>query len=126
MMNVMKRAWEIYRTLTGDRIAKLSMALRQAWTEVKNVVKSVKDEVIEAIENIINKSSNARYDYKIICKDWQNYGKDRTYIKVIESRKCDGKPHADYDFGYIDNKTNEYVSSKWNANQRYTLSRTEF
>lgn len=33
MMNVMKRAWEIYRTLTGDRIAKLSVALHQAWEE---------------------------------------------------------------------------------------------
>lgn len=32
---VMKRAWEIYRTLSGDRNAKLSQALKQAWAEVK-------------------------------------------------------------------------------------------
>ena len=32
---IMKRAWEIYRTLVGDRIAKLSMAMRMAWAEVK-------------------------------------------------------------------------------------------
>lgn len=32
---VMKRAWEIYRTLEGDRNAKLSQALKQAWAEVK-------------------------------------------------------------------------------------------
>lgn len=31
----MKRAWEIYRTLEGDRNAKLSQALKQAWAEVK-------------------------------------------------------------------------------------------
>lgn len=33
---VMKRAWAIYRTLIGDRAAKLSAALKQAWAEVKN------------------------------------------------------------------------------------------
>jgi hypothetical protein len=37
MKQIMKRAWEIYRTLVGDRIAKLSMALRQAWAEAKAV-----------------------------------------------------------------------------------------
>lgn len=31
----MKRAWEIYRTLTGDKLAKLSMALKQAWSEIE-------------------------------------------------------------------------------------------
>ena len=35
-MNVMKRAWEIYRTLVGDHRAKLSIALRLAWAEKKN------------------------------------------------------------------------------------------
>lgn len=35
MKQIMKRAWQIYRTLTGDKIAKLSMALRQAWAEAK-------------------------------------------------------------------------------------------
>lgn len=33
---IMQRAWEIYRTLEGDRDAKLSYALRQAWAEAKN------------------------------------------------------------------------------------------
>lgn len=35
MKNVMKRAWEIYRVLVGDKAAKLSMALKQAWYEIK-------------------------------------------------------------------------------------------
>lgn len=35
MKEIMKRAWEIYRTLEGDRLAKLAMALRQAWAEAK-------------------------------------------------------------------------------------------
>lgn len=33
---IMQRAWQIYRTLKGDRDAKLSYALRQAWAEAKN------------------------------------------------------------------------------------------
>ncbi len=35
MKKIMTRAWEIYRTLEGDRLAKLAMALRQAWAEAK-------------------------------------------------------------------------------------------
>lgn len=35
MKQIMKRAWQIYRTLTGDKTAKLSMALRRAWNEFK-------------------------------------------------------------------------------------------
>lgn len=36
MKEIMKRAWEIYKYLEGDRTAKLSMALKQAWAEHKN------------------------------------------------------------------------------------------
>lgn len=41
MKNVMKRAWEIYRTLTGDRLAKLSQALKMAWAEVRETAKKI-------------------------------------------------------------------------------------
>lgn len=34
--NIMKRAWEIFRTLVGDYKAKLSTALKRAWAEVKS------------------------------------------------------------------------------------------
>ena len=40
---IMKRAWEIYRTLVGDKAAKLSYALKKAWAEVKTAVKTVTD-----------------------------------------------------------------------------------
>ena len=39
---IMKRAWEIYRTLTGDRAAKMSMALREAWAEAKAILERVR------------------------------------------------------------------------------------
>lgn len=41
MRRVMKRAWEIVRNLVGDLRAKLSVALKQAWSEFKNVKKEI-------------------------------------------------------------------------------------
>ena len=34
----MNRAWEIFRNLEGDRVAKLKQALKQAWAEYKNTI----------------------------------------------------------------------------------------
>ena len=61
---IMFRAWEIYRTLTGDRQAKLSMALRQAWMEVKtmNENNAKKNELTETIDRMID-------SYNLYTKD---------------------------------------------------------
>ena len=45
MKKIMRRAWEIYRTLEGDHIAKLSLALKTAWRET----------TVETPEEIIEK-----------------------------------------------------------------------
>lgn len=44
---IMIRAWEIYRTLEGDRTAKMSMALKRAWEEAKaaNTIKSYRERI---------------------------------------------------------------------------------
>ena len=74
MMNVMKRAWEIYRTLEGDRIAKLSQALKEAWAEAKAEKKEEKVVSIPAmIEKLVEMGASR----------WTKYGKDRLYL-----RKC--------------------------------------
>ena len=74
MMNVMRRAWEIYRTLEGDRIAKLSQALKEAWAEAKAEKKEEKVVSIPAmIEKLVEMGASR----------WTNYGKDRLYL-----RKC--------------------------------------
>ena len=46
---VMKRAWEIYRTLSGDRNAKLSQALKQAWAEAKTSEEPKTEETTEGV-----------------------------------------------------------------------------
>lgn len=60
---IMRRAWEIFRTLTGDRIAKLSQALKMAWAEVKNTAKKAKGMKILTVT---------------VCKEW---------VEVLYERK---------------------------------------
>lgn len=93
MMNVMTRAWEIYRTLTGDHIAKLAMALRMAWAEIKaTAAKVVFDKfakiVIPGREHYDDQASKFVY-----FKAWSNYGKNRIYINDYKTRTI----------GYIEN-----------------------
>lgn len=66
MMNVMKRAWEIYRTLTGDHIAKLAMALKDAWAEAKNTAKKTATEGIMKVKAwVIEKAQNEAKRYNM-------------------------------------------------------------
>lgn len=65
---IMKRAWEIYRTLEGDKIAKLSMALRQAWAEAK------------AQTSCTEMGWNVKALEAMGATRWTKYGKDRLYL----------------------------------------------
>lgn len=86
MKNIMKRAWEIYRTLVGNHIAKLSQALKMAWKEVKKVV-----------FNGFAKVAKTENTYGECCfltfKAWEKYGKSRIYINDYKGRTL----------GYIEN-----------------------
>lgn len=115
---IMKRAHEIARTLEGDYMARMSMALRQAWAESR-APKTLEDEAMARMEAIVASSAKC-YDYEIKFSLWENYGKSRTYIKVIEKSQNvkASKHYATYDFGYIDNIKNEYVPSKANDYRR--------
>lgn len=54
---IMQRAWEIYRTLIGgDRIARISVAMKQAWAEAKVTSKTSylsKDKALYTNEEIL-------------------------------------------------------------------------
>lgn len=117
---VMRRAWEIFHTLQGDRNAKLSYALKMAWAEAKAPAKSLKDQIIEKVEYIVSKASD-RYNYEIVVRDWTNYGKSRTYIKVKETSNS-SKHYKCYDFGYIDNIANTYIAGNKDANGNFNLA----
>lgn len=89
MLNIMKRAWEIYRTLTGDHIAKLSEALRQAWAEIKCAAK-IKFEGFAKTAKRDDDDEACAYLY---FKAWEKYGKKRIYINDYKCRTL----------GYIEN-----------------------
>lgn len=59
MKNVMSRAWEIYRTLKGDHIAKLKMAMQKAWNEVKKAKSQLENKVIDMYAEMFPKMFSA-------------------------------------------------------------------
>ena len=74
MKNIMRRAWEIYRTLEGDHRAKLSLALKTAWRETTSV--KTPEEIIEKLQAQGLKVTR-----------WTKYGHDRIYVKGFHYSK---------------------------------------
>lgn len=74
--NVMTRAWEIYRTLTGDHVAKLAMALKEAWTEAKA---QANEKVFGGKFGTITES-NLEKLIEMGANRWQKAGYDRLYL----------------------------------------------
>lgn len=130
MKQIMKRAWQIYRTLIGDKIAKLSMALRQAWAEAKAASVSPRQQIINRLNEIVaNSTICAGYEMEIKANDWQKYGKDRTYFSIVErsNNAKVSKHYKEKKYGYIDNITGEYFPVKYgDARENYTFGGMTF
>lgn len=107
---IMKKAWIIRR----ESGCTMSAALKKAWTVAKKGNEMTKkDEIIEKLNKIvaIGNSRDNGYHYELIIKDWANYGKDRTYFKIIETR--DKSRHCkEGNYGYFDNIADEYSPVK--------------
>lgn len=73
---------------------------------------SSKQDFIERAEFIGNVSENAAYKYDVSTSDWQNYGKDRTYIKLNQYNASDGSLRQSMDMGYYDNIKNQYIEGR--------------
>lgn len=113
---IFKNAW----TMVKEAGLTISAALKKSWAMAKGTVKKM----IEKMESLISLASPVM-NYRISVKDWSNYGKNRTYLKIIETRD-NSKHYVEYDFGYIDNNKNEYVAGRKDLNARYTLSGARF
>lgn len=125
---IMKRAWELVKKM-GQTI---SEGLKTAWAEAKKIADakveakeiSIKDEVMEKLQKLIDRKESATaagYIYEIRTSDWAKYGKNRTYFKIVETRRS-SKRYAEYDFGYIDNTTMAYAPGKNDAFGAFDLS----
>lgn len=79
------------------------------------------EEAEKRLETIVNASGNDVYDYEIIVSEWNNYGKSRTYFKIIETRN-NSKHHVERLYGYIDNESGEYVAGKNDLTENFTFN----
>lgn len=103
---IMRRAWEIVRTLVGTLREKLSKALRQAWAEAKAPAKKP-----------FNGEAEIRYHFAdtpayvpVYFRLWENYGKRRIYFDAPTGRAQTNLK------GYIDlDNNNEVVITKQNT-----------
>lgn len=75
---------------------------------------SSKSDYIERAKFIAQVSENDSYKYEVQTSEWQNYGKDRTYIKMNQYFQ-DGKFRSQMNFGYYDNVKKEYVKGGKNS-----------
>lgn len=73
MKKIMKRAWEIYRTLEGNRLARLSYALKQAHKEAKQPTPEEIKKTLEAQGLKVTR--------------WTKNGNDRFYVKGFHFSK---------------------------------------
>ena len=70
-----------------------------------------KQEIIERLNKVCEASQNARFAIEARVSDWENYGKSRTYLKLVETSDTT-KHYKTVDFGYFDNKNGVYVAGQ--------------
>lgn len=102
---VMTRAWEIFRTLIGDRTAKLSMALTQAWSEVNT----------PAVVDFQKEIEKLGYT-DVLIQEWKKENHNRLYIKDKKNGYVGYRQ-----LGYIELNTKEIYSRKNHMDIRYVL-----
>lgn len=116
LSEIMKRAWEMVKKAGLS----ISEGLRKAWKEAK----SLKQQLIRKLEAIAEEagSHDNGYHYEVSVRDWENYGKSRTYFAIYETR--DGSRHSKKaDYGYFDNQSGKYFPQKYgDLTKDYTFS----
>lgn len=85
MKNVMRRAWEIYRRLTGDRLAKLSMALKRAWAEKKKKNAENAEKVITVHYSVYK---NQYSNFETVKNSYNKVTKTIDIIVPVNEEKC--------------------------------------
>ena len=75
----------------------------------------IREQFVKGIEKMVEEmnENNNGYHYRAVVSDWENYGKSRTYFKIIETRD-NSKHHVEKNYGYFDNQTDEYIPHTYN------------
>lgn len=72
-----------------------------------------KQEIIERLNKVCEASQNGRFIVEARVRDWENYGKSRTYFKIVETSSWT-KHYKELDCGYFDNQKGVYVAGRRN------------
>lgn len=110
LRKIMKRAWELVKKAGMN----ISSGLKKAWEEAKTVMENKKEIIIKKLKAVAaeKNSYDNGYHYEVSVSNWENYGKSRTYIAIIETRNC-SKHYVKSNYGYYDNIADEYVPHKY-------------
>ena len=116
---LMRRAWEIAKTMTGDIAARLSLALRTAWQETKTAflllsigAKAWKHPESGDIRIYLNRSAEELLEVE---KDFYKTGNLRSFCwRGHQTSNCQGKRiMTALDKAYYDVKTGKFVMNHW-------------
>ena len=80
MQRVMQRAWEIVRTLVGDLRARLSVALKQAWAELKEEENEL---FVWAVGELVEETLQDRYPQLRESISFEGNTEIRSYYSTI-------------------------------------------
>ena len=94
---IMARAHEIARLMTGDYLARMSYGLRRAWEEARGVSHY---EVVGRNEIVVR--VDGCMPARLRLSRWTKYGKDRLYV-------ADVRPRYERTWGYLDLVTGRFV-----------------
>lgn len=110
LSKIMKRAWELYKTAqTWVEKYRLSFSecLHRAWSDAKKALEKPVAITFDAIKALANKLVASGEYESISCKEWNNYGHSRIYIRAYRHTLAGNLRTADC--GYWDNDNNQYV-----------------
>lgn len=116
LSQIMKKAWSLVKGLGMT----MSSALKEAWKEAK----SLKAQLISKLEMLAAEAESHHngYHYTVSVKDWENYGKSRTYFAIFETRD-NSRHNKKIGYGYFDNQTEKYIPEKYgNLTKDFTVS----
>lgn len=121
LSEIMKRAHQIKKE---DSRNIWRLCLKMAWTEAKSpAVKSEKEQLIGQLNKMAEEaeSHDNGYHYEASVKEWNNYGKSRTYFSINEMRD-NNRHYVSMNYGYYDNQADKYMPHKYgDLTKNYTV-----
>ena len=70
-----------------------------------------REEAIKRLETVRDQSNQAVFTITAVVRNWENYGKSRTYLKLVETSE-NTRHRKELDFGYFDNTNGKYVAGR--------------